>query len=400
MTSTRPRWILPVTLLVSMATVVLVSFWPIGEPPRGTSTQEDNRAIQESDSLIVEPPRPAPDGMVWVQGGRFEMGTNELFPPGQPNPQRIKADEFPQHTVELDGFWIDTTEVTNQQFSEFVAMTGYLTFAEKVPTREELARSGLDVSHFKDEHLVAGSLCFNPNFNRQTLDTLVDGWEYQVWKFVPGANWRHPEGPESSITDRMHHPVVHVSWEDAVAFLEWSGQRLPTEAEFEYAARNAGHSTRFPWGNELTPGGEMMCNYYQGTFPFDNLVEDGFPGPSPVRSFPPNSLGIYDISGNLWEWCHDYYDANYYSNSPRRNPQGPNRSFDPQEPSLIKRVMRGGSFLCNTNSCTGYRCEARMKGEFNSGAFHTGFRGVVDPRGLPLWQARQSKILEWRTSQN
>ena len=261
--------------------------------------------------------------MVWVPGGTYDMGSSDQLRSGQLNPNRLRADEFPQHPVELDGFWLGTAEVTNRQFAEFVAMTGYQTFAEKVPTREELARSGGDINLFKDEHLVAGSLCFNPDFDRSTLDTTCDGWEYQVWKFVPGANWRHPSGPASSIDHQLDHPVVHVSWEDAVAYCDWAGKRLPTEAEFEYAARNGGQSELYPWGNDLTPGGEYLCNFSQGNFPIENKLLDGFEGTSPVRSFAPNSLGLYDISGNLWEWCQDYYDYDYYSASPSRNPPGP-----------------------------------------------------------------------------
>ncbi|MFO1006063.1 MAG: formylglycine-generating enzyme family protein [Planctomycetaceae bacterium] len=392
--STSPRWVLPATLVVSLITVGVASLWPVGE---STPTKVKSKAAT-AENLVVEAPHSAPAGMVWVPGGQFEMGTNELPLPDQPNPYRIKPDEFPQHTVELDGFWMDETEVTNRQFAEFVAMTGYQTFAEKVPTREELARSGMDISLFKDEHLIAGSLCFNPDFDRSKLDMSCDGWEYGVWKFVPGANWQHPGGPETNIDGKLDYPVVHVSWEDAVAYLDWAGKRLPTEAEFEYAARNGGQPVRYPWGNELTPGGEYLCNYLQGQFPLELKTLDGFEGASPVRKFPPNQLGLYDISGNLWEWCHDYFDSRYYANSPRRNPQGPDRSFDPQEPAIIKRVMRGGSFMCNTNSCTGYRCEARMKGEFNSGTFHTGFRGVVDSRGYERWVERAKVIEEWQKS--
>ncbi len=389
-----PRWVLPLTLAASLVTVGLAALWPA--PQRvspSASVFED-----ESPPLIVEAPHSAPPGMVWVSGGRFRMGTNAVPGPGMPNPNRLKPDEFPEHSVVLDGFWLDVTEVTNRQFSEFVAMTGYQTFSEKTPTREDLARSGLPASNFRAEHLVAGSLCFNPDFDRSTLDTSCDGWEYQVWKFVPGANWQHPEGPASSITDRQEHPVVHVSWEDAVAYCDWAGKRLPTEAEYEYASRNAGRDERYPWGDELTPSGDYLCNYSQGAFPIEMQILDGFPGTSPARTYPPSSLGLYDISGNVWEWCHDYYDAQYYAASPRRNPQGPAQCLDPQEPDIIKRVIRGGSFMCNTNSCTGYRSGARMKGEFTSGTFHTGFRCALDGAGHARSAERQQAIEAWRKS--
>ncbi len=388
-----PRWVLPLTLVVSLVTVGLASLWPVSSSQHSSPDQPSE--FEEAPPLVVEAPHAAPEGMVWVPGGRFQMGISDLPLPGQPNPHRIKPDEYPAHTVALDGFWMDATEVTNRQFAEFVAMTGYQTFSEKTPTREDLARSGADPSLFQDEHLVAGSLCYNPDFDRSTLDVNCDMWELQVWKFVPGANWQHPEGQGSSIADRLDHPVVHVTWEDAVAYLDWAGKRLPTEAEYEYASRNAGQDGRYPWGNELTPGGEYLCNYFQGTFPTEMKTLDGFEATAPVKAFQPNSLGLYDISGNVWEWCHDYYDAQYYAVSPAHNPQGPEQSFDPQEPNIIKRVIRGGSFMCNTNSCTGYRSGARMKAEFISGTFHTGFRGVVDMQGYALWAAREQAIEAW-----
>lgn len=332
--------------------------------------------------LLVEEPGETPAGMVWVPGGSFVMGTSAYPGPDRPNPDRIKPDEYPAHEVELDGFWIDATEVTNRQFKEFVDATGYVTFAEREPTVEELAASGLDPSLIKPEHLKPASICFNCEFNRNTFRNDIDRWEYQVWQMVEGANWRHPDGPGSTITDRMDHPVVHVNWDDAMAYCRWAGKRLPTEAEWEYAARGGPHDRGqiYPWGNEREPGGTYMANYWQGVFPTERLNLDGFETTAPVKSFPPNPLGLYDMSGNVWEWCADFYRFDYYANSPRRNPPGPIDSFDPQEPGIIKRVQRGGSFMCNVNSCTGYRCGARMKGEVNSGTFHNGFRCVKDAR--------------------
>lgn len=383
-TSATPRWILPLVLMVSTVTVGLVTLWPA-----------DSGIVSEvREPAIPVPglgPRPSPPGMVWIPAGKFTMGT-DFFPlPDIPNPQRIKPDESPAHEVELDGYWIDTTEVTNRDFEKFVAATGYQTFSEKIPTRADLAQSGMDASLVKDEFLVPGSLCFNPDFDFSTLDTSCDGWEMQVWRFVPGANWKHPDGPETSIEDRMDHPVVHVNWADAVAYCEWAGKRLPTEAEFEYASRNAGKATRYPWGNELTPGGDYVCNYYQGEFPAALRDLDGYPRTSPVKSFAPSPLGLFDISGNVWEWCHDYYDAQYYQSAPRQNPQGPEVSHDPLEPGIVKRVIRGGSFMCNTNNCTGYRCGARMRGEAISGTFHTGFRCALGEKDYDRWKARQAE---------
>lgn len=340
--------------------------------------------------------------MVWVPGGTFRMGTNFLVSADRPNPDRIKEDEYPAHEVELDGFWMQETPVTNRQFAEFVAMTGFRTFAERTPTREELIRSGLDPKLITDELFKPTSICFNRNFDPQGLVIGPQNWEYQVWHIVEGADWRHPEGPQSNIDDRPDHPVVHVNWEDAAAYCEWAGVRLPTEAEFEYASRGGGQDRKYPWGNELTIDGKEQCNYFQGTFPTRHLNLDGYAVTSPVKSFPPNELGLYDMGGNVWEWCADLYDATYYSRSPRKNPRGPSKSYDPaggpDEAAQVKHVQRGGSFMCNVNNCTGYRCGARMRGERLSSSFHAGFRTVLDASMLEHFQERQQAIAAWRAT--
>ncbi len=371
----------------------LLLFAAIAPTPRST-------AATIGPPLVVEEPAATPGGMAWVPGGSYVMGTKFVPPPGSPNPDRIKPDEIPAHEVEVDGFWIDETEVTNRQFAQFVAMTGSVTSAEKTPTREDLSRSGLDMSDLPDEALFAGSMCFNPEFDRENLEIGPQNWEYQVWMIQRGADWRHPAGPESTIEDRMDHPVVHVNWEDAVAYCQWAGKRLPTEAEWEYAARGGPHhdDRKFPWGNERDPHGEYVANYWQGVFPTERLNLDGFETTAPVRSFPPNLLGLYDMSGNVWEWCSDYYRDDYYANSPKRNPFGPSTSLDPHKPGVIKRVQRGGSFMCNTNSCTGYRCAARMRGEFTSSTFHNGFRCVVDTSMVDQYDSAQKRIREWESS--
>lgn len=319
-------------------------------------------------NLVVAEPGPAPPGMVWIKGGRFEMGNNSEL-----------ADETPAHEVVLDGFWMDETEVTNAQFAAFVEATSYQTIAERTPSREDFVGQVENVNDIPAENLVAGSLCFNREFDRRMLRRDGPLWPYQVWQYVRGADWRHPDGPDSSIDDRMDHPVVHVAWDDAVAYCEWAKKRLPTEAEWEYASRGGLVGAKYPWGNELTPGGKWRNNIWQGEFPNENTNADGFLTTAPVRQFPPNALGLYAISGNVWEWCADNYRPDFYAVSPRHNPQGPADSFDPNEPGLEKRVQRGGSFLCNENYCLGYRVSARMKGERSSGSYHVGFRCAKSP---------------------
>lgn len=379
----RGLWLIGGGVFVMITALVVVMLAPLPDAP---SAREN--------ALAAPAPHPTPNGMAWVQGGAFRMGSDP--PTALENPDRIREDEAPRHKVELDGYWMDVAEVTNAQFAEFVAMTGHITYAEKALTREELARSGIDGELVPDDKLVPSSLIFNTAFDREHLRRDLPQWENQLWEYRPGADWRHPEGPDSSIEMRMEHPVVHVNWEDAVAYLNWQGKRLPTEAEFEYAARNGGKEVRYPWGNDRDPGGAAMCNYWQGEFPIERKDGDGFAVTSPVKSFKPNTLGLYDVSGNVWEWCHDFYRPDYYAQSPRRNPQGPDDSFDPAEPRIVKRVHRGGSFLCSTNNCTGYRTTARSKGDFLTGTCHTGFRGVVDAAGYNQFRASQEKITAWR----
>ena len=330
--------------------------------PEVASTVAQLRA--EDASLIVDAPGANPPGMVWVPGGVAVMG----------NAKGEHADEQTEHEVALDGFWMDATEVTNGDFQKFVDETGYVTLAEKVPTAEDLP--GVDFSQIDPADLAPGSVCFTYHFTGQKVDKSHPLWPYRLWGYVKGANWKHPTGPKSSISDKVDHPVVHVNWDDANAYAKWAGKRLPTEAEWEYAARGGAAQQVYPWGNEHLPGGQWMHNVWQGEFPYQNENLDGFPDSAPVKSFPANGYGLYDLSGNVWEWCSDWYQPDYYSFSPRRNPQGPQSSHDPNEPGLQKRVQRGGSFLCNANYCTGYRVSARMKGTPDSGLRHTGFRCV------------------------
>jgi formylglycine-generating enzyme required for sulfatase activity len=319
--------------------------------------------------------------MKWIPGGKFAMGKEDETHP----------DEGPIHEVTLDGFWMDETEVTNAQFQKFVDATGYRTLAEQVPKREDIEAQVPPGTEIPEESLVPGSICFNPNLDMRTIRKDFPNWPLQVWKYEKGADWRHPEGPKSSLEGKMDHPVIHIAWDDAQAYCRWAKRRLPTEAEWEYAARGGLVGMDYPWGNDRNPGGAWKHNTWQGIFPEQNKVNDGFESSSPVKTFPPNAYGLYDMSGNVWEWCQDWYQANYYSSSPERNPNGPDKSYDPNEPLVPKRIQRGGSFMCSDDYCTGYRVSARMKGDVMSGSFHCGFRTVLTPAMQAATTAHQQQ---------
>ena len=292
--------------------------------------------------------------MVLIKGGTFSMGSDEFI------------DSKPIHEVMVSDFYVDEHEVTNAQFARFVNETGYVTVAER-----EL--NPADFPNVPKDKLLPGSAVFIPPSHQVELNDYMQWWHY-----VAGASWRHPESRQSSIDKRASHPVVHVCYEDAIAYANWAGKRLPTEAEWEYAARAGKSGTPYYWGNQLKPNGKWVANIYQGNFPDKNTQEDGYAGTAPVKSFPPNAFGLYDIDGNVWEWCSDLYRPDYYAKSEKENPKGPGNSYDPEEPGVEKHVQRGGSFICSDQYCIRYKAGSRGKGETGSAGNNLGFRCVKD----------------------
>lgn len=324
--------------------------------------------VSKADTVAAGTNQASHAGMKWIEGNEYMMGAAD---------KEGRPDEYPGHKVKLNGFWIDETEVTNAQFREFVQATRYITTAEKAPDWEEMKKQ-LPPGTPKPaaELLVAASLVFNPPSQEVPLNDVSQWWQWKA-----GADWQHPQGPGSSIKGKDNYPVVHISWDDAAAYAKWAGKRLPTEAEWEYAARGGQQEKIYPWGNEDVEQGRPKANTWQGKFPQLNTDWDGFDRLAPVRSFAPNGYGLYDMAGNVWEWCNDWYDANYYnqlSTATAQNPGGPARSYDPAEPGVPKRTIRGGSFMCHSSYCKGYRVTSRMKSSPDTGLEHTGFRCVAD----------------------
>ena len=318
----------------------------------------------------VPAPSSGPEGMVWIPSGEFSMGSDSKGEsicslPG------VTRDAGPIHRVYVDGFWMDATEVTNKQFAAFVEATGYITVAEQKPTQEEFPTAPL-------ENLVAGSTVFT-----ETQEPVPLNNYFQWWNYVVGADWRHPTGLGSDLTGRENYPVVQIAFEDAEAYVKWAGNRLPTEAEWEFAARGGKAGELYAWGNKLQLDGKFQANIYQGEFPIHggDTGVDGFKGIAPVKQYAPNPFGLYDVAGNVWEWTNDWYRHDYYetlaaTGGVARNPQGPDSPFDPAEPTEKKRVHRGGSFLCTDLYCTRYMVGTRGKGEVRTASNHVGFRSV------------------------
>jgi formylglycine-generating enzyme len=334
----------------------------VGEP---ASTANLFRPTIEN---VKPAPGPAPEGMVWIPGGEFSMGAAEPVDHKDLVGMQAITDAQPIHRVWVAGFWMDRTEVTNDEFAAFVKATGYVTVAERTPRAEDFPGAPRDL-------LVARSAVFSPPDHAVPLDN-----ELRWWTYVKGANWRHPLGASSTITGKGNYPVVHVAYEDAEAYAKWAGKRLPTEAEWEFAARGGLSGKLYPWGDEFSPGGRKMANTHQGHFPDHDVGSDGFTGIAPVGQFPPNGYGLVDVAGNVWEWVSDWYQPDYYrdlsSSGVARNPRGPSSSHDPDEPRVAKRVHRGGSFLCTDQYCSRYMVGTRGKGDVLTGTNHLGFRCV------------------------
>jgi formylglycine-generating enzyme required for sulfatase activity len=375
--------ILVAAAAVALVTGVVVTLSRTAPPPPAPSAggppPEAAPMAARSDG-VFEPtveqrasaPGPAPAGMVWIPGGEFSMGAKD--PPDMNDTVGMQAtrDSRPIHRVFVDGFWMDRTEVTNDQFAAFAKATGYVTIAERTPRAEDFPGA-------PPENLVAGAVTFSPPDHPVPLNNHM-----QWWSYVKGANWRHPTGPDSTIEGKSQWPVVHVAYDDAVAYASWSGGRLPTEAEWEFAARGGLAGELYPWGSDFRQEGAWMANSHQGHFPDRDTGEDAFVGTAPVARFPPNGYGLHDVGGNVWEWVSDFYHPEYYARlaatgAVARNPTGPQSSFDPEEPGAVKRVHRGGSFLCTDQYCSRYMVGTRGKGEVTTGTNHLGFRTVRQP---------------------
>jgi formylglycine-generating enzyme len=326
--------------------------------------------------MTVSPGAPPKTDMIWVPGGTFSMGS-EL--PGYP-------EEGPVRTVSVDGFWMDEHQVTVDEFRTFVLETSYKTVASR--PLDAATYRGVD-----PKLLVPGSLVFQKARGPIDLAAALKQPTMPWWKYVPGADWRHPEGPGSHVGNRAQHPVVHVAWEDVCAYAAWAGKAIPTEAEWEFAARGGIEGATYTWGDEPNPDGQVMANTWQGEFPWQNLVLDGYEGTAPVGSFPPNGYGLFDMAGNVWEWTSDYYTQTHASEEAAANGhhcctplnprvESPDASYDTANPHLARiarRVIKGGSHLCAPNYCLRYRPAARQPQMEDSSMSHIGFRCIVRP---------------------
>lgn len=387
--ASRPRsfaiaYIAGAAVLVAIATYLVLKR-PVRVAPASGMDREQLASVESKPkfepTIPATQPAPGPPlkGMVWITGGEFSMGAQDM-PDMNEVGMSATRDSRPIHRVYVDGFYIDATDVTNAQFAEFVRATHYVTVAERKPKAEDFPGA-------PPENLVAGSVVFSPPDHPVPLND-----HFQWWNYVHGANWRHPEGPASSIAGKENYPVVQIAYQDAEAYARWAGKRIPTEAEWEFAARGGLSGKPFVWGDAFRLNGKWMANTHQGTFPIRDTGEDGSIGTSPVTKYPPNGYGLYDMAGNVWQWTSDWYRADYYrqlaeAGGVARNPRGPVSPLDPSEPKEPKKVQRGGSFLCTDQYCSRYVVGTRGKGEVSTGTNHLGFRCVMTPQ---QWSAKHS----------
>jgi sulfatase modifying factor 1 len=359
-----------------MTKYILISslclFTVLGCKQKKNTAEEQNETITTEKNIIPETPK----GMVWIPGGLFEQGA-------VPQDKTAMAHEKPSHTVSLDGFFMDITEVTNAQFATFVEATKYITVAER-EINWDVIKSQLPEGTPKphDSILQPGSLLFQKS--KTSVPNLYDFSQW--WSWTIGANWKQPQGPGSSIEGKDNYPVVHVSFEDTQAYCEWTGRRLPTEAEWEYAARANKNNTIYFWGDDISELSKRV-NSWEGEFPVNNTLEDGYERTAPVKTYPPNDFNLYDVAGNVWEWTSDWYNMNYYGelaalNTAVKNPTGATKAYNPTNPYLQEKVIRGGSFLCSESYCASYRISSRMGSSMDSSLEHLGFRTVATPEML------------------
>jgi len=339
-----------------------------------TVTKEEKQEQKASiENILIELPEGTliPEGMVWISGGTFNQGAVA-------QDKVAMNHERPAHKVAVDGFLMDVTEVTNAQYAKFVQETGYITVAEREIDWEEMKKQlpkGTSKPH--DSILKPGSLTFKKS--KTSVPNLYDFSQW--WSWTTGANWRQPKGPGSTIKAKENHPVVHIAYEDAITYCQWVGRRLPTEAEWEYAARGTKENTVFFWGDN-DKNLDKKANTWEGEFPKTNNKKDGYEATAPVKTYPANSLGLYDIAGNVWEWTSDWYNTEYYQKLADTkeiiiNPKGATKAFNPTMPFAKEKVIKGGSFLCHESYCASYRLSSRMGTSLDSGAEHVGFRTVV-----------------------
>lgn len=332
-----------------------------------TSCNNEQKPTLADTSSVKSDAPTAPEKMKYIPAGTLQMGGDN---------EQADKNEFPKHPVEISAFFMDETEVTNAEFSKFIDETSYITIAERPVDWEEMKKLLPPNTPKPDEEMLQpGAVVFQKTAQPVSLDN-PNAW----WFWVNGASWKNPEGPDSNIDKKSNHPVVHVAWEDAKAYADWAGKRLPTEAEWEWAARGGKADMIYPWGNESVEEGAPKANFWQGLFPYQNTLQDGFETTAPVKKFSPNGYGLYDMSGNVWEWCNDWFDFTYYTKEEAKHADnsGPKEAYNPYMPLQKEKIVRGGSFLCNDDYCSGYRNARRMGSTPDTGLNHTGFRCVKD----------------------